>query len=136
MTINEIKILAVWRKPSQETSRISSINQANSTYENAHETYPWYFHNNYSCNVGPLSPHCHCNHHMGSDQHYCRPVYHQNVTQPPSVMNTSDPMLIQQFIQTQQMLINSVCQCNQLLWDQQREINNLNGAVILVCLLH
>lgn len=39
---------------------------------------------------------------------------------------------MQQFIQTQQMLINSMSQCNQLLWDQQREINNLNSAVLLV----
>jgi len=29
-------------------------------------------------------------------------------------------------MQTQQMLINSVCQCNQALWHQQREIDNLN----------
>ncbi|XP_061398598.1 putative mediator of RNA polymerase II transcription subunit 26 [Musca vetustissima] len=40
----------------------------------------------------------------------------------------SDPML-QQFIQTQQMLINSVCQCNQMLWHQQREIDNLNQTI-------
>uniref|UniRef100_A0A1I8PQ39 Uncharacterized protein n=1 Tax=Stomoxys calcitrans TaxID=35570 RepID=A0A1I8PQ39_STOCA len=41
---------------------------------------------------------------------------------------TTDPML-QQFIQTQQMLINSVCQCNQMLWHQQREIDNLNQTI-------
>lgn len=40
----------------------------------------------------------------------------------------TDPML-QQFIQTQQMLINSVCQCNQMLWHQQREIDNLNQTI-------
>lgn len=47
----------------------------------------------------------------------------------------NDHALLQQFIQTQQMLINSVCQFNQLLWDQQREINNLNTAVLLVQLI-
>lgn len=143
---------APWRKTSQETSRISSINQANSNFENPHDGYPssWYYHTNCFNNQGysmsmarPQSPHCHYHHHMnGSDQHCCRPppppMYHPNV-QPTlaapiaaATNNNNDPMLLQQFIQTQQMLINSVCQCNQLLWDQQREINNLNSAVILV----
>lgn len=58
---------------------------------------------------------------------------------PPTASHISagsnDPMLLQQFIQTQQMLINSMSQCNQLLWDQQREINNLNGTVLLVSFL-
>ncbi|EDW41392.1 uncharacterized protein LOC6605587 isoform X2 [Drosophila sechellia] len=39
---------------------------------------------------------------------------------------STDAVLLQQFMQTQQMLINSVCQCNQALWHQQREIDNLN----------
>lgn len=43
-----------------------------------------------------------------------------------------DSLLLQQFIQTQQMLINSISQCNQLLWAQQRELNNLNIAVLMV----
>lgn len=43
-----------------------------------------------------------------------------------------DSILLQQFIQTQQMLINSISQCNQLLWAQQRELNNLNNAVLMV----
>lgn len=43
-----------------------------------------------------------------------------------------DSLLLQQFIQTQQMLINSISQCNQLLWAQQRELNNLNNAVLMV----
>lgn len=51
---------------------------------------------------------------------------------PQAPGGSNDPMLMQQFIQTQQMLINSISQCNQLLWDQQREINNLNSAVLLV----
>ncbi|XP_017016389.1 uncharacterized protein cmb isoform X2 [Drosophila kikkawai] len=42
---------------------------------------------------------------------------------------SSDAMLLQQFMQTQQMLINSVCQCNQTLWHQQREIDNLNTQI-------
>lgn len=132
-----------WRKTSQQTSRISSINQPNvGGFDNSHEPFPsWYYHNNnyynqgYN-NMGPAqSPHCHYHHHMnasgvGGDNHYCRPIYHH----PTSISgNTSnDPMLLQQFIQTQQMLINSVSQCNQLLWDQQRDINNLNSAVLLV----
>ncbi|XP_075163442.1 combover [Haematobia irritans] len=47
------------------------------------------------------------------------------------ITTTADPML-QQFIQTQQMLINSVCQCNQMLWHQQREIDNLNQTIHLL----
>ncbi|KRF97606.1 uncharacterized protein Dwil_GK17086 [Drosophila willistoni] len=46
-------------------------------------------------------------------------------TNPP----TSDAVLLQQFLQTQQMLINSVCQCNQTLWHQQREIDSLNSQL-------
>ncbi|KAH8378849.1 hypothetical protein KR009_001744 [Drosophila setifemur] len=42
---------------------------------------------------------------------------------------SADPVLLQQFMQTQQMLINSVCQCNQTLWHQQREIDSLNNQV-------
>ncbi|XP_037934012.1 uncharacterized protein LOC119668543 isoform X2 [Teleopsis dalmanni] len=41
----------------------------------------------------------------------------------------TDPMLLQQFAQTQQILINSVCQCNQMLWHQQREIDALNNTI-------
>lgn len=113
--------VASWRKSSQEIPRISSLNnQANGGYENQTEqNYPWYW-NNYNQTCGsapPQSPHCHYHHHM------CMP-------QAPGGSN--DPMLMQQFIQTQQMLINSISQCNQLLWDQQREINNLNSAVLLV----
>lgn len=112
-----------WQKSSQEIPRMSSINNsANVGYENQTEqNYPWYWHNyNQTCSsAAPQSPHCHYHHHM------CMPPS----MQPPTA---NDPMLMQQFIQTQQMLINSISQCNQLLWDQQREINNLNSAVILV----
>ncbi|XP_054734786.1 uncharacterized protein LOC129242253 [Anastrepha obliqua] len=41
----------------------------------------------------------------------------------------ADPVVMQQFVQTQQMLINSVCQCNQMLWHQQREIDALNNTI-------
>ncbi|EDW35078.1 GL25447 [Drosophila persimilis] len=42
---------------------------------------------------------------------------------------TADAVMLQQFMQAQQMLINSVCQCNQSLWHQQREIDNLTNQV-------
>lgn len=48
-----------------------------------------------------------------------------------NVQLNNDPML-QQFIQTQQMLINSVCHCNQMLWHQQREIDTLNQTIHLL----
>ncbi|XP_031627624.1 putative uncharacterized protein DDB_G0277255 isoform X2 [Contarinia nasturtii] len=112
---------ASWRKSSQEIPRISSLNnQANGVYENQTEqNYPWYWNNyNQACSsAAPQSPHCHYHHHMCAMQ-----------TSNPA----NDPMLMQQFIQTQQMLINSISQCNQLLWDQQREINTLNSAVLLI----
>lgn len=136
-----------WRKSSQEISRISSSAANNQpshhqSFENATEQHsPWYWHNgscyngqSYSAN-GPQSPHCHYYHHMGgSEPHYCRPACTVPPTMSASHISTgsNDPMLLQQFIQTQQMLINSMSQCNQLLWDQQREINNLNSTVLLV----
>lgn len=52
--------------------------------------------------------------------------------QSPMHAGHGDSLLLQQFIQTQQMLINSISQCNQLLWAQQRELNNLNNAVLMV----
>lgn len=131
-------LLAAWRKTSQETSRISSLNQANVGFDGQHEHYPsWYYHNNYynpGYNMGPpQSPHCPYHHGAGTDPHYnCRAMFHAGGA---SGSASNDPMLLQQFIQTQQMLINSVSQCNQLLWDQQREINNLNSAVLLVSVL-
>lgn len=121
-----IRLGASWRKSSQEIPRMSSLNnQTNAAYENQTEqNFPWYWHNyNQTCSsAAPQSPHCHYHHHM------CM----QPSLQAPGASN--DPMLMQQFIQTQQMLINSISQCNQLLWDQQREINNLNSAVLLVSL--
>lgn len=184
-----------WRKSTQETSRLSSVNnQTNQGFENQNDHHsPWYWHNNAimnslaTCpgfspgqahpgyNMGPpQSPLCHYHHHGQNLNHqswiiqdaimddqttprgpqqaannnarHCRqqPVtcnsqqvascqMHQaTMCMPPAPGTASDPMLLQQFIQTQQMLINSMSQCNQLLWDQQREINNLNAAVLLV----
>ncbi|XP_050089783.1 uncharacterized protein LOC126573976 isoform X2 [Anopheles aquasalis] len=43
-----------------------------------------------------------------------------------------DPIVFQHIMQTQQMLMNSITQCNQLLWIQQREIHNLNNAVLML----
>lgn len=138
-----------WRKSSQEMSRISSSAANNQpshhqSFENAPEQHsPWYWQNGSCYNgqsynaTGPQSPHCHYYHHMGgSEPHYCRPACSVPPTMSASHISTgsNDPMLLQQFIQTQQMLINSMSQCNQLLWDQQREINNLNSTVLLVSL--
>lgn len=79
-------------------------------------------------NVGPQSPSFG---YIGSDHLTYNPF---NFCPPP--FNTSasgnDPIVMQHFMQTQQMLMNSITQCNQLLWIQQREINNLNNAVLLV----
>ncbi|EDW94419.1 uncharacterized protein LOC6534020 [Drosophila yakuba] len=83
-------------------------------------------------------------HNSGSSWHGQQPVYGQpsssagtEFKQPPAAPQvgssngsgsnaSTDAVLLQQFMQTQQMLINSVCQCNQTLWHQQREIDNLN----------
>ena len=78
----------------------------------------------------PQSPHCHYHGSVGGDMHYCRDMCH-----PPN-NGPSYPMLMQQFVQAQQMLINSVSHCNQLMWDQQKEINNLTSAVLLVSVSH
>lgn len=108
-------------------------NQTNGgVYENqTDQNYPWYWHNyNQTYNSAtPQSPHCYYHHHM------CMPPP-QSQPMPAPASASNDPMLMQQFIQTQQMLINSISQCNQLLWEQQREINNLNSAVLLVKFAH
>lgn len=120
--------IAIWTKSAHETSRMSSINQ-----QNLDNTQDWQHLNNF-CSFGPQSPQFHCHHSVNSDQNYnCRPLYYPSISSNQSGVVSNDHALLQQFIQTQQMLINSVCQFNQLLWDQQREINNLNTAVLLVC---
>lgn len=93
-----------------------------------------------SSNTGPQSPHFHP--FAGSDIHVSSayPTYNTYPTYsnllPPHTPNSAppppDPLMFQHFMQTQQMLMNSITQCNQLLWIQQREINNLNNAVLLV----
>lgn len=129
-----ILYLGLWRKSSQETSRMSSVNNQPTIETHEHHLSPWYWHNNNlyahaGFNMGPpQSPICPYHHHS-ADPVYCRTSCMPSMT-PPN--NVNDSMLLQQFIQTQQMLINSMSQCNQLLWDQQREINNLNSAVLLV----
>ncbi|XP_034483617.1 putative uncharacterized protein DDB_G0271606 isoform X3 [Drosophila innubila] len=57
------------------------------------------------------------------------PVAPTTSSNASSTNPTSDAVLLQQFMQTQQVLINSVCQCNQTLWHQQREIDNLNNQI-------
>lgn len=39
---------------------------------------------------------------------------------------------LQQLYQTQQLLINSITQCNNMIWQQQKEINQLNNVIISV----
>ncbi|XP_037032801.1 GATA zinc finger domain-containing protein 14 isoform X2 [Bradysia coprophila] len=115
-----------WMKSAHDTLRMSSVNQ-----QNLDNTQDWQHSNNF-CNFGPQSPQFHCHHSVNSDQNYnCRPMYYPSLSSNQSGIG-NDHALLQQFIQTQQMLINSVCQFNQLLWDQQREINNLNTAVLLL----
>lgn len=41
---------------------------------------------------------------------------------------------LQQLYQTQQLLINSITQCNNMIWQQQKEINQLNNIIISVSL--
>ncbi|XP_055591711.1 uncharacterized protein LOC129743651 isoform X2 [Uranotaenia lowii] len=95
-----------------------------------------------SSNTGPQSPHFHP-FAVGSDIHLAStypnfasyPAYTNLL--PSHTPNSApvlppDPLMFQHFMQTQQMLMNSITQCNQLLWIQQREINNLNNAVLLL----
>lgn len=57
------------------------------------------------------------------ENHHYYPLYHA----PSSNLN---PDMLQEFLQTQQMLVNTICKCNELLWSQQKEINTLNNAVL------
>ncbi|KAH8357574.1 hypothetical protein KR200_010532 [Drosophila serrata] len=95
----------------------------------------------------PPVPGMWASHNAGSAWHGQQPIYGQATANagtefkpPPAAPQmgssnasgsnaSSDAMLLQQFMQTQQMLINSVCQCNQTLWHQQREIDNLNTQI-------
>ncbi|KAH8294187.1 hypothetical protein KR054_009260 [Drosophila jambulina] len=95
----------------------------------------------------PPVPGMWASHNSGSAWHGQQPIYGQapastgtEFKPPPAAPQlgtsnasgsnaSSDAMLLQQFMQTQQMLINSVCQCNQTLWHQQREIDNLNTQI-------
>ncbi|XP_017052035.1 uncharacterized protein LOC108095436 [Drosophila ficusphila] len=95
----------------------------------------------------PPVPGIWASHNSGNSWHGQQPIYGQassstgtEFKQPPTAAQvgssnasgsnaSADAVLLQQFMQTQQMLINSVCQCNQTLWHQQREIDNLNNQL-------
>lgn len=63
------------------------------------------------------------NHAGGGQDH----MHHCQGNFPPF---TNDSSMFQEFLQTQQLLVNTICKCNELLWSQQKEINNLNHAVV------
>ncbi|KAL5290922.1 PCM1 family protein [Megaselia abdita] len=44
--------------------------------------------------------------------------------------NQGQTISLQQLYQTQQLLINSITQCNNMIWQQQKEINQLNNVII------
>uniref|UniRef100_A0A6P4EWV2 Uncharacterized protein LOC108047046 isoform X2 n=1 Tax=Drosophila rhopaloa TaxID=1041015 RepID=A0A6P4EWV2_DRORH len=95
----------------------------------------------------PPVPGIWASHNAGNSWHGQQPIYGQASSStgtefkpPPAAPQvgssnasgsnaSTDAVLLQQFMQTQQMLINSVCQCNQTLWHQQREIDNLNNQL-------
>lgn len=129
----------LWRKNMQDNSGASSTNEVNgggtgaggsgipNTANSRDHSSPWlppHF-------LGPQSP---LYNPYSASEHPClSSMYpHCPANIMPSQMNPNDPLLLQHFIQTQQMMMNSITQCNQLLWIQQREINNLNNAVLLV----
>lgn len=137
----------VWRKNSQDNSQSQFEFYAPMPPPLPTWSSSYYYSTPYAQHFNP-HPHHHPVNPAGNEYfcgHNCHPANamgqagtSMNSSQPQTsqqpVLNTNDPVLLQQFIQTQQMLINSVCQCNQLLWHQQREINNLNNAVMLVSL--
>ncbi|GAB0090190.1 hypothetical protein DMENIID0001_048850 [Sergentomyia squamirostris] len=118
---------SAWRKTSRDNVEMSpgnatphplsmqtnNFSPCNSFYAPANQNF---------CNLDHQSPQCH-HHHLTNESSF----YGNVITG-----GRGDSLLLQQFIQTQQMLINSVSQCNQLLWSQQRELNNLNNAVLLL----
>lgn len=127
--------IPAWKRsmpPHQEPSIGSSANDFSNNS-------PWlpglHFNGPPSSNAGPQSPNYPG--FMGSDQISYNPFnfgmqQQQQQHQYANASNANDPLIIHHFMQTQQMLMNSISQCNNLLWIQQREINSLNNAVLLV----
>lgn len=123
--------IPAWKRsmpPHQEPSIGSSANDFSNNS-------PWLpgllFNGPPSSNVGPQSPNYPA--YLGSDHLSYNPFnFGSQQQQYVNTNNVNDPIIIHHFMQTQQMLMNSISQCNQLLWIQQREINSLNNAVVLV----
>lgn len=123
--------IPVWKRsmpPHQEPSIGSSANDFSNNS-------PWlpglHFNGPPSSNAGPQSPNYPG--YLGSDQLSYNPFnFGIQQQQYANASNANDPLIIHHFMQTQQMLMNSISQCNQLLWIQQREINSLNNAVLMV----
>ncbi|XP_063696045.1 putative uncharacterized protein DDB_G0271606 isoform X2 [Culicoides brevitarsis] len=123
--------IPAWKRsmpPHQEPSIGSSANDFSNNS-------PWlpglHFNGPPSSNAGPQSP----NYPAFSDQLSYNPFnfsMQQQQQQYANATNVNDPLIIHHFMQTQQMLMNSISQCNNLLWIQQREINSLNNAVLLL----
>lgn len=97
---NLLFFAASWIKSGNDTLRMSSVNQ-----QNLDNTQDWQHSNNY-CGFGPQSPQFHCHHSVNSDQNYnCRPMYYPSISSNQSGIG-NDHALLQQFIQTQQMLVS------------------------------
>jgi hypothetical protein len=98
-------------------------------------TSPWLIYNGPSSAGGPQSPNFHTPFSGSEHLHHFNPYslpHYANLPMPGASAATADPLVFQHLLQTQQMMMNSITQCNQLLWIQQKEINNLNNAVLLV----
>lgn len=96
---------------------------------------------------GPYSPWMMHHHSYNANTDCQSPIWHHSVPPPPAQSQTHsdnphyfplynlpssnvNPEMLQEFLQTQQMLVNTICKCNELLWSQQKEINTLNNAVL------
>lgn len=112
-----------FRKPSA-TDNLSNYegyagNTTHQTLSSAQSTGPCYLYNT------PYSPHNIGNNSTSGDI----PGFNFSLLNDQSQGQT---ISLQQLYQTQQLLINSITQCNNMIWQQQKEINQLNNVIISV----
>lgn len=108
-----------YRKTSQDNSQASNPIQAGNSNQFDYNSSPFNF--GYGQNyhhIRPQSPpHC------GENSH-CSYFHHQN--------HNVELNSHQECMQTQKMLLTTICKCNELIYNQQKEIQGLNNTVHMV----
>lgn len=110
-----------YRKTSQDNSQASNPIQSGNTNQFDYNASPFNF--GYGQNYHHIRPQSPPLQHCGESSH-CSYFHHQN--------HNVELNPHQECMQTQKMLLTTICKCNELIYNQQKEIQGLNNTVHMV----